>query len=70
MQFRAKAKIMDREAMERALMRIAHEIVGRTKALKTWQLSASGIGGPILLRKWPLTLRKLKRPESLWESWI
>lgn len=31
MQFREKAKIMDKEALERALMRIAHEIVEKTK---------------------------------------
>ena len=35
MQFREKAKIMDKEAMERALMRIAHEIVEKTKGTES-----------------------------------
>ncbi len=34
MEFREKAKIMDRKAMERVLMRIAHEIVEKTKGTK------------------------------------
>jgi len=34
MQFREKAKIMDKEAMERALMRIAHEIIEKNKGTK------------------------------------
>jgi len=41
MQFREKARIMDREAMERALMRIAHEIV--EKARDTGNLAIVGI---------------------------
>ena len=41
MQFREKARIMDREAMERALMRIAHEIVEKTKGTK--ELAIIGI---------------------------
>ncbi len=35
MQIREKAKIMDREAMERALMRIAHEIVEKNKGTRS-----------------------------------
>jgi pyrimidine operon attenuation protein/uracil phosphoribosyltransferase len=34
MQFKEKAKIMDKKAMQRALMRIAHEIIERTKGTK------------------------------------
>lgn len=41
MQFREKAKIMDKEAMERALMRIAHEIVEKNKG--TEDLAIIGI---------------------------
>ncbi|MFC1632269.1 bifunctional pyr operon transcriptional regulator/uracil phosphoribosyltransferase PyrR [Candidatus Omnitrophota bacterium] len=41
MQFREKAKIMDRQALERALMRIAHEIVEKTKG--TDELAIIGI---------------------------
>lgn len=39
--FRKKAKIMDKQAMERALMRIAHEIVEKTKGTK--ELAIVGI---------------------------
>ena len=41
MQFREKARIMDKEAMERALMRIAHEIVEKNKG--TRELAIVGI---------------------------
>lgn len=41
MQFREKARIMDKEAMERALMRIAHEIVEKNKG--TGNLAIIGI---------------------------
>ncbi len=41
MQFREKARIMDKEAMERALMRIAHEIVEKNKG--TRELAIIGI---------------------------
>ncbi|MBU3934007.1 MAG: bifunctional pyr operon transcriptional regulator/uracil phosphoribosyltransferase PyrR [Candidatus Omnitrophica bacterium] len=41
MQFREKARIMDKEAMERALMRIAHEIVEKNKG--TGELAIVGI---------------------------
>ena len=41
MEFKEKAKIMDQEAMERALKRIAHEIVEKTKGTK--ELAIIGI---------------------------
>ena len=41
MQFREKAKIMDKEAMERALKRIAHEIIEKSKGTK--ELAIVGI---------------------------
>ena len=41
MQFREKAKIMDKQAMQRALMRIAHEIVEKNKGTK--ELAIVGI---------------------------
>ena len=41
MRFKEKAKIMDKEAMERALMRIAHEIIEKNKG--TEKLAIIGI---------------------------
>jgi len=61
MQFREKAKIMDREAMERALMRIAHEIVEKNKG--TGELAIIGIRnrGAYLAERVAAYIEKIER---------
>jgi pyrimidine operon attenuation protein/uracil phosphoribosyltransferase len=61
MKFREKAKIMDKEAMERALMRIAHEIVEKTKG--TEELAIIGIRnrGAYLAEKIAAHIEKIEK---------
>jgi pyrimidine operon attenuation protein/uracil phosphoribosyltransferase len=60
MQFREKAKIMDKQAMERALMRIAHEIIEKSKGTK--DLATIGIRnrGAYLAQKLAVCIEKIE----------
>ncbi|MBL7092203.1 MAG: bifunctional pyr operon transcriptional regulator/uracil phosphoribosyltransferase PyrR [Candidatus Omnitrophica bacterium] len=61
MKFREKARIMDKEAMERALMRIAHEIVEKNKG--TGELAIIGIRnrGAYLAERVAAYIEKIER---------
>ena len=61
MQFRAKAKIMDREAMERALMRIAHEIVEKNKGTKDLAIVGIRNRGAYLAQKVAAYIEKIEK---------
>ena len=56
---KAKALIMDEKAIERAVFRIAHEIIEKNKGIENIVL----IG--IKTRGWPLSLRLAKKIEEI-----
>ncbi len=61
MQFREKAKIMDKEAMERALMRIAHEIVEKTKGTEDLAIIGIRNRGAYLAQKVAAYIEKIEK---------
>ncbi len=61
MELREKAKIMDREAMERALMRIAHEIVEKTKGTKELAIIGIRNRGAYLAEKVAVYIEKIEK---------
>ena len=61
MEFREKAKIMDRKAMERVLMRIAHEIVEKTKGTKDLAIIGIRNRGAYLAEKVAVYIEKIEK---------
>ena len=61
MKFREKAKIMDRKAMERVLMRIAHEIVEKTKGTKDLAIIGIRNRGAYLAEKVAVYIEKIEK---------
>ena len=61
MKFREKAKLMDRKAMERVLMRIAHEIVEKTKGTKDLAIIGIRNRGAYLAEKVAVYIEKIEK---------
>lgn len=65
MEFREKAKIMDKEAMERALMRIAHEIIEKNKGIKDLALIGIRNRGAYLAERIASCIEKIEKGKVL-----
>jgi pyrimidine operon attenuation protein/uracil phosphoribosyltransferase len=63
MQFRTKAKIMDKEAMERALLRIAHEIVEKSRDTRTLAIIGIRNRGAYLAERISDYIKKIEKNE-------
>ncbi len=61
MEFREKAKIMDKDALERALMRIAHEIIEKTRGTKDLSLIGIRNRGAYLGERIAARIEKIER---------
>lgn len=61
MKFREKAKLMDRKAMERVLMRIAHEIVEKSKGTKDLAIIGIRNRGAYLAEKVAVYIEKIEK---------
>ncbi|UCB56740.1 MAG: bifunctional pyr operon transcriptional regulator/uracil phosphoribosyltransferase PyrR [Candidatus Omnitrophota bacterium] len=65
MEFKEKAKIMDKEAMERALMRIAHEIIEKNKGIKDLALIGIRNRGAYLAERIATCIEKIEKGKVL-----
>lgn len=63
MAFKEKAKIMDKQAIERALLRIAHEIVEKTKGTRELALIGIRNRGAYLAQRLAVYIEKIERVE-------
>ena len=61
MQFREKAKIMDKDTLERTLMRIAHEIIEKSKGIKDLCLIGIRNRGAYLAEKVARYIEKIEK---------